>query len=85
MKQKKREIIYDAYGDKDLKNRGKSRRRRVFKERRKGKIMIEGIGLGWGRRAMMRLEGEGEGERDGLWLLALSRLTALYKRYKKGG
>ena len=39
--------------------------------------VIEGIGLGWGRRAMMRLEGEGEGERDGLWLLALSRLTAL--------
>ena len=45
---------------------------------------IEGIGLGWGRRAMMRLRGEDEGERDGLWLLALSRLTALYKRHKKG-
>ena len=34
---------------------------------------------------MMRLRGEGEGEKRWLVVASLSRLTALYKRHKKGG
>ena len=33
---------------------------------------------------MMRLRGKAKRKRDGLWLLALSRLTALYNVTKKG-